>query len=257
MSGVTSICQIPLNKLPPACVVVGDPLRAKKIAEMLDSHEQVGRNREYHTYIGVWKGVPLAVASHGIGAGGASCCFEELIQAGVVTIIRAGTAGSFDDRFKEGALVVATGAYRADGVTDGLIPLGYPAVAHYEVVQSLINASRGYKDVVAGVGLVTTVGHFYDGPLGNKNKMWAEAKVLAIEMEISILLVIASLRGIRAGAAVNIDNYIFERELHQKYEPNREIVHEGTGRMIRVCLDAAAKLAEQDVHNAKKAAAGK
>lgn len=50
-------------------------------------------------------------------------------------------------------------------------------------------------------------------------------------------------RGIRAGAAVNIDNYIFERELSQKYEPNREIVHQGTFRLIHVVLDAAAALA--------------
>eukprot|EP01111_Echinosteliopsis_oligospora_P006839 TRINITY_DN2122_c0_g1_i1.p1 TRINITY_DN2122_c0_g1~~TRINITY_DN2122_c0_g1_i1.p1 ORF type:complete len:251 (+),score=89.14 TRINITY_DN2122_c0_g1_i1:76-828(+) len=244
---VTAICQIPYNTLPPAAVVVGDPLRAKKIADLLEGAEQVGCNREYHTWVGKWKGVKLAVASHGIGGGGASCCFEELIQAGVTTIIRAGTAGSFDERFKEGCLVIATGAFRADGVTDNLVPLGYPAVSHYEVVNSLIDSAKHYSEVNAGVGLVCTVGHFYDGPLGNKNELWATSKILAIEMEISVLLVIASLRGIRAGAAVNIDNYIFERELSQKYEPNRNVVHEGTYRMIRVCLDAASKLAQQDL----------
>jgi len=238
---VTSICQIPFDTLPPACVVVGDPLRAERIAGMLENPRKVGANREYHTYIGTWKGASVAVASHGIGAGGASVCFEELIQAGVTTIIRAGTAGSFDERFREGSMVVATGAFRADGVTDGLVPLGYPAVSHFEVVQALVEATKGYKEVNAGVGLVTTVGHFYDGPLGNHNKMWADAKVLAIEMEISILLVIASIRGIRAGAVVNIDNYIFEREVSQAYEPNRAVVHEGTHRMIRVALDAASK----------------
>ena len=37
-------------------------------------------------------------------------------------------------------------------------------------------------------------GTFYDGPLGNQNRLWEAAKVLAIEMEISTLLVIASLR---------------------------------------------------------------
>jgi len=239
---VTAICQIPFGSLPAACVVVGDPLRAERIAGMLEFPKKVGANREYHTYVGMWKGEAIAVASHGIGAGGASCCFEELIQAGVTTIIRAGTAGSFDERFKEGSLVVTTGAFRADGVTDGLVPLGYPAVAHFEVVQALIEASKGYKEVNAGVGLVTTVGHFYDGPLGNNNKLWADSKILAIEMEISILLVIASIRGIRAGAVVNIDNYIFEREVSKSYEPNRTVVHEGTHRMIRVALDAAAKL---------------
>jgi len=246
MATVTSICQIPYNKLPAVVVVVGDPLRAKKIADTMENPELLSANREYHTYVGTWKGARVGVASHGIGGGGASCCFEELIQAGATTIIRAGTAGSFDERFKEGALVVATGAVRCDGASDCLVPLSYPAISHYEVVQALVNASKSYEDVVSGVGLVTTVGCFYDGPSGNQNRLWAAAKVLAIEMEISTLLVVASIRGIRAGACVNIDNYIFEREVSGKYEPNREVVHQGTYRMINIALDAAASLARED-----------
>jgi len=243
MATITSICQIPIGKIPPACVVVGDPLRAKKIADLMQNPELVSANREYHTYVGTWNGVRLTVCSHGIGGGGASCAFEELIQAGVTTIIRAGTAGSFDPRFKEGAMVIGTGAVRADGASDYLVPPIYPAVAHYEVVQALVEASKKYKEVTAGVGLLATVGTFYDGPLGNQNTLWRDAKVLAVEMEVSTLLVVASLRGIRAGAAVNIDNYIFEREISQKYEPNREIVQQGTLRLIHVALDAAAALA--------------
>jgi len=246
MATVTAICQIPYNKIPPVCVVVGDPLRAKKIADLLENSELVSANREYHTYVGLWKGVRIAVCSHGIGGGGASCCFEELIQAGVTTIIRAGTAGSLDERFKEGAMVIATGAVRMDGASDLLVPPAYPAVANYEVVNALIEASKKYEEVTAGVGLLCTVGTFYDGPNGNTNKLWQSAKVLAIEMEVSTLLVVASIRGIRAGACVNIDNYIFERELSNKYEPNREIVHQGTFRMIHVALDAAIALAKKD-----------
>jgi len=242
MATVTAICQIPYNKIPSVCVVVGDPLRAKKIADLMENPELVSANREYHTYVGTWKGARLAVCSHGIGGGGASCCFEELIQAGVTTIIRAGTAGSLDERFREGSLVIATGAVRADGAAECLVPLSFPAVAHYEVVQALADAAKQYKDITTGVGLIATVGTFYDGPNGNHNKLWQSAKVLAIEMEVSTLLVVASIRGIRAGACVNIDNYIFERELSNKYEPNRDIVHQGTYRMIHIALDAAAKL---------------
>jgi uridine phosphorylase len=244
MATVTAICQIPIGKIPPVCVVVGDPLRAKKIADLLTDAELVSANREYHTYVGSWKGVRITVCSHGIGGGGASCAFEELIQAGVTTIIRAGTAGSLDERFREGALVIATGAVRADGASDVLVPPNYPAVAHYEVVQALVEASKKYEEVTAGVGLIATVGCFYDGPIGNNNKLWQSAKVLGIEMEVSTLLVVASIRGIRAGACVNIDNYIFERELSNKYEPNREVVHQGTFRMIHVALDAAIALAK-------------
>eukprot|EP01133_Synstelium_polycarpum_P009798 gene9798-11447_t len=240
---LTPICALPIGKLPRACVVVGDPNRAKLVAEKMMSNPQlVSAVREYHCYTGVWRDTELLVMSHGIGGGGASVCFEELIQAGITTIIRAGTAGSFDARYREGSLVIATGAVRSDGVSEGLVPLGYPALADHEVVQALIDAAKAKADVNHGVGIITTVGHFFDGPLGNHNKLWARSRVLAIEMEASILFIIASLRGIRAGCCVNIDNYIFEREITEKYEPNREVVHQGTVRMLEVALDSAKAL---------------
>eukprot|EP01132_Coremiostelium_polycephalum_P002871 gene2871-3568_t len=242
---VTPICLLPIGQLPKVCVVVGDPNRAKLVAEkMLSGSKQVSAVREYHCYLGQWKGVDLLVMSHGIGGGGASVCFEELIQAGVTTIIRAGTAGSFDPRYREGSLVIATGAVRSDGVSEGLVPLGYPAVSDHEVVSALIESAKSCAThtINYGVGLITTVGHFFDGPLGNHNKLWARSRVLAIEMEASILFIIAGLRGIRAGCCVNIDNYIFDRELTEKYEPNRDVVHQGTLRMLEVALDASIKL---------------
>ena len=64
----------------------------------------VAKNREYHSFLVVWNGKKIVVGSHGIGGGGmsklyrvlfedclfylvfflgASCYFEELIQAGM------------------------------------------------------------------------------------------------------------------------------------------------------------------------------
>ncbi|EFA82603.1 uridine phosphorylase [Heterostelium album PN500] len=243
MEKTTPICLLPVGKLPRSCVVVGDPNRAKLVAEkLLKNSRPVSMVREYHCYVGTWKDTELLVMSHGIGGGGASVCFEELIQAGITTIIRAGTAGSFDPRYREGSLVIATGAVRSDGVSEGLVPLGYPAIADHEVVQALIDSAKQIEGVNFGTGIITTVGHFFDGPLGNHNKLWARSRVLAIEMEASILFIIASLRGIRSGCCVNIDNYIFERELTEKYEPNRDVVHQGTYRMLEVALDSAKSL---------------
>ncbi|EGC34529.1 uridine phosphorylase [Dictyostelium purpureum] len=240
---VTPICLLPIDKLPKVCVVVGDPNRAKLVSEkFFTKSELICAVREYHCYKGMWKDTEMLVMSHGIGGGGASVCFEELIQAGITTIIRAGTAGSFDPRYREGSLVIATGAVRSDGVSEGLVPLGYPALSDHEVVAALIESAKATQTVNYGVGIITTVGHFFDGPLGNHNKLWARSKVLAIEMEASVLFIVASLRGIRAGACVNIDNYIFEREISEKYEPNREVVHQGTFKMLEVALDSAKKL---------------
>ena len=126
---------------------------------------------------------------------------------------------------------------RCDGVTDRLVPLGYPAVANYEVVEALVNTLKNTDDKF-GVGLCVTEGTFYDGPLGNNNALWRDAKAKAIEMEASVLFVIASIRGIKAGAILNVDNYIFERLEEGEYKPHREIVVKGNEKMCKYALDA-------------------
>ena len=48
--------------------------------------------------------------------------------------------------------------------------------------------------------------HFFDGPLGNKNELWAKSHVKAVEMELSVLLLICSLRGVRGGTVETCTN---------------------------------------------------
>ena len=57
------------SDLPDRVLVVGDPARAQAAALMLDAYVEVGRNREYVTYRGNHGSVPVAVVSHGVGAG--------------------------------------------------------------------------------------------------------------------------------------------------------------------------------------------
>jgi len=166
----------------------------------------------------------------------------------VTTIIRAGTCGSYVPTLREGGLIVATAAVRCDGVTDRLVPPEFPAVADVQVVQALQETVKEHTDVVVWKsGIIVSMGHFYDGPLENKSRMWANAHCLGIEMEVSGLFVIASIRGIRAGALLNVDNYIFDRELSGAYQPTRAVVLQGTTRMLAVALDASARLSSDDV----------
>jgi uridine phosphorylase len=69
-----------------------------------------------------------------------------------------------------------------------------------------------------------------------KNELWSRAGVLAVEMEISVLFVIASLRGIRAGAILTVDNYIFDRLKGAEYNPDR--VRNSVKKMCEIALDA-------------------
>jgi len=238
-SGITNLSA---NSLPELCLVMGAPERAKKCAELLKDCKVIAQNREYHTYTGKWKDVPVTIASHGVGGAGASMAFEELISAGCKTIIRAGTCGSLIPKCCEGSLIIATSAVRADGTTNLLVPIEYPAIADHTVLNALLSTVKT-SGVNYGAGIILTVGNFYDGPLGNKNELWAKANVVAIEMEVAVLFVIASLRGARAGAILNVDNYIFERT--KEYEPNKEVVLKTTEKMLHIALDALITLANK------------
>ena len=70
---------------------------------------------------------------------------------------------------------------------------------------------------------------------------------MGIEMELATLLVVATLRGVRAGGVFTIDGNPHEDEASiYDYNPHRPVVDEGKRRMIDVGLDAIARLAAGD-----------
>ena len=138
---------LPLLRVHPSqiaerALVVGDPNRAASCAALLDDAEELGFFREYRTFTGTYKGTPVTVCSHGVGSAGAAIPFHELFLGGVRTIIRAGTCGALQKGIPDGSMVIGTGAVRIDGSTPGLIPMEYPAVSHYQVVNALLAACQ-------------------------------------------------------------------------------------------------------------------
>ena len=92
-------------------------------AELLTNAAEVGGFREYRTFTGEFAAKRVTIASHGIGGAGASLCFEELIQGGVKTIIRAGTCGAMRKGIKDGELIIGTGAIKGTFCTPRDSPL--------------------------------------------------------------------------------------------------------------------------------------
>lgn len=166
-------------------LVVGDPARAEKAAARLDESRELGRNREYVTFVGSHHGTEVAVVSHGVGSAGAAVCFEELCRSGIEQIIRAGTAGGMQTDVLDGHLVVANAVVRCDGYTQHVVPPEYPAVADPKLVDALFeSASSGGLPVHRGK--VLTNAHSYSHKvLGNSLPMWHEAGVVAVEMEVA------------------------------------------------------------------------
>lgn len=246
MAELLPILRIPRGTVTPHVLTVGEPERARAIAERLDGHREVGSYREYSSFQGSWRGIDLTVTSHGVGGAGALVAFEELIQGGARTIIRLGTAGSFLPEIQSGDLIVATGAVRDEGVSERLLPLSYPAVADPDVTVALRDAARDHPDVRFGTGIVITKAAFYPGAVADEGAVWAQAHLAGVEMELATLLVVAGLRGIRAGGIFTVDGNPSEESTGAEYNPHRPVVERGKQRMIEVGLDAVHRIAVAD-----------
>ncbi|MFS8203738.1 nucleoside phosphorylase [Streptomyces sp. CWNU-52B] len=242
---LSPVARVPRAGLPAHAVVVGDPARAAAVAALLDGREEVSYHREYRVFTGTWQGVPVLVASHGVGAPGAILLFQELADAGVRTFLRFGTAGAMRPGIRDGDLVVAEAAVRDDGVTQQLVPPEYPAVAAPEAVLALQSAARR-QGAPHHRGLVWTRAAFQPGliPL----TAYEGAGLAAIEMELSALYVTASLRGLTAGGVLVIDGVNADELVDEArtggYDPHRDVVAAGVERGGVVVLEALRLLAE-------------
>ncbi|MFD0670424.1 nucleoside phosphorylase [Cohnella sp. GCM10027633] len=237
------ILQIHSEDIPPYAIVCGDPKRAELISRKLDNARELSFSREYRTFVGEIGGVRLAVVSHGVGSAGAAICFEELIRAGATTLIRVGTAGSYSEATPAGSLIVSTAAVRTDGLTRQLVPDGFPAVGDGQVVEALYESALEQGGIVAK-GITVTLDVFFQGALEIPHKQYKQAGALAVEMEIAALYVIASLRGVRAGAILALDGFA-DADLAAVYDPGADVVAQAVEREIAAALRAVVKLAER------------
>lgn len=227
-------------QLPERVIVCGDPKRAGRIASLLAEHTLIGENREYHSYKGKWNGIEVAVVSHGVGSPGAAVCFEELAKGGVKTIIRVGTAGSYQKEIEPGSLVISTAAVRQDGLTSQLVPPGFPALADRHVLNALVKAAEERRTgLYVAEGITLTMDMFYNGVVEFPHKLYQKAGVLAVEMENSALFVISALRGMKAGSILAIDGYA-DADLLETYDPHTETTQKAIEAEAKIALDAVA-----------------
>jgi uridine phosphorylase len=228
-----------------AAMVVGDPNRAAEAAKLLDQAEEVGSFREYRTFSGFYKGKRITIASHGVGAGGANMCFHELFQCGVTTVIRAGTCGAMQPEMNDGSLIIGTGAVRLDGVTEHMMPLAFPAIADRHVTAALEAACVEQGVTQPYAGIILSQSYFYPGVLPNETDYWlATGLPAAVEMEYSLLLVMASIARARAGGIFVSDGNLTRTPDPNDYNPHREVVEAGKARMLRATLEALASLSD-------------
>lgn len=239
---VLPILEVRAADVAPRALVVGDPHRVPDVATHLEEVRELGNAREYVTIVGRYRGVPVTVASHGVGASGAAVCFEELARAGVTRMLRAGTCGGLRPSVEAGDLVVGTAAIRDDGLTDRLLAPEWPAVADAALTLELQRtATAAATDRGVHVGVVHTAANFYPDPHADEQRWagYARAGAVAIEMEYSALLVVAHLHGIAAGGIFTADgNLLAAEEDMSDYAPGRAVVAAGKAAMLGAALEA-------------------
>ncbi len=232
------ITGLPVGGVSPRVIVCGDPARADRIAERLDDPALLSHRREYRAHRGTYRGLPITVCSHGIGAPGAAIAFEELIAAGARTILRVGTCGGMQADIHAGQLVIATAAVDNTGYGRETVPAGYPAAADPALTLALLRATGE----TARAGIVLSRDTFYAGVAvagAPDYRALAQARVLAVEMECAALFLVGSLRGARTAAILVVDGNVLETaESMESYQPGRDVVQAALDTAITGALEA-------------------
>src|SRR5262245_59433786 len=190
-----------------ACLLPGDPLRARYIAEtFMDEPRQVNGERGMLGYTGTFEGKPVSVQSSGMGCPSAAIVVEERVMLGIKRVIGVGTCGGRRPGMGLGALIVAVTAVPADATARHLVPEPHVPTADWELVHGAVHAAKKLGTPVH-VGPVVSSDLFYN-PDDGQYQRWSERGVLAVEMEAAVLFTLGALRKIQAGCLLTVSDLI-------------------------------------------------
>ena len=194
-------------------LLTGDPGRVEKIASFLSDSYKINVSREYTSYLGTINNNNILVISTGMGGPSTAICVEELAQIGIKTLIRIGTSGGMQKDVKQGDVVVAQAAIRAEGTSKEYLPIEFPAVADIDITNALRKSANDLK-YNCHVGVVHCKDSFYGQhnpermpvsyELLNKWEAWKKGGALASEMETAALFTISSYLRLKAGAVLYV-----------------------------------------------------
>jgi DeoD family purine-nucleoside phosphorylase len=219
-----------------ACLLPGDPLRAKYIAETyFQDVRQVNGERGLLGYTGTYEGARVSVQGTGMGSPGATIVFEELIQLGVKTLLRVGTCGGLQLGQKLGDTIVAISAVSADATASHLVGNEpHAPTASWDLSHDAVHAALALGQPVH-VGPVASSDLFYN-PDGGQYERWSKRGVLAVEMEAAALFTVAALRGVRGGCLLLVSDMVIDGTFTRISD---EEMRAAVDRMTRIALAAA------------------
>jgi DeoD family purine-nucleoside phosphorylase len=219
-----------------ACLLPGDPLRAKYIAETyFEDPREVNGERGLLGYTGTWEGTPISVQGTGMGCPGATIVFEELIQLGVKKLLRVGTCGGLQAHHALGDMIVAISAVPADSTAMHLVGNEpHCPTASWELVHGAVHVAKETAQPLH-VGPIVSSDLFYNPDEGQYAR-WSQRGVLAVEMEAAALFTVGALRGVQAGCLLTVSDIVVEGEFTRISDDE---LRAAVDRMTRIALAPA------------------
>ncbi|NLX61092.1 MAG: nucleoside phosphorylase [Tissierellia bacterium] len=224
-------------------ILAGDPARILRLAEFLDSYEELAYNREYRSIRGTYKGVEVTAISTGIGAPSAAIAVEELIACGGKYFIRIGSGGAVQPYIRLGDLVISTGAVREDGTSKMYVGENYPAVADIELTSTIIETCKELGFPYYS-GLTRSHDSFYIDHEEELMAYWNKKNVLSSDMETGVIFTLAQLRGVKAASILNtvVEYAVDVKDGIGEYVNEKAMAMEGERREIILALESILRI---------------
>ena len=223
------------------CVLMpGDPLRAKYVAEhFLEDAKLVNQVRSMFGYTGTYHGKPVSVMASGMGMPSIGIYSYELYKFyDVESIIRIGSAGSYDKNLKIYDLILADSAYSRSSYA--LCQSGDTEDVQYPdtgLNYTILDAGRRLN-IPMTLGRIYSSDAFYceEGQPGYEFYR-KEKNCLCVEMESFALFHNAKVLGKKAACLLTISDSVVTHE-----ETTAEERQNAFTSMMQVALEAAVRV---------------
>jgi len=220
------------------CLLPGDPLRARFIAErFLEDVSMATAVRNMEGYTGTYRGRRVSVMGTGMGIPSTLIYVTELVQFyGVTSLIRVGTAGGIATDLNLRDLVVAAGAStdsNANRVRFG--GFDFAAIADFGLTRLLVETAER-RETIVRVGGIVSSDQFYH-PQSDFLELTRSMGILAVEMEAAGLFAAAAEHGVAAAAILAITDMV-EGDKGLSSDEREQTLDE----MVVVALEATLKV---------------
>ncbi|CRG97880.1 purine nucleoside phosphorylase, putative [Plasmodium gallinaceum] len=222
-------------------LIVGDPERVDKVKLLCDSYVDLAYHREYKSAECHYKGQKFLCVSHGVGSAGCAICVEELINIGVKVLIRAGSCGTLQPHeMKRGDICVCHAAIREDRLSHLIINADFPAVADFEVYDTLLKCANELNEHIFTGMCLTSDLYYKHSLIPNQLELYSKAHVAINDMELATVMVIGSLKKVKVGGIFIVDGSPLKWD-EGNFDP--VLNPEKLKNMIIISLNACARLA--------------